>query len=292
MPNGPQPPAVNPGNFAQPTPTVHPGNGLLALTDILAQSLADRFQDTSEWQYVATLSVEEKKARLRKILASFERYTLPSEFMPEVYATIDEAQGERPSTEWTIPGNFMGSLLVKGTHDNYSWMAFQDIHSNARLCRLFAEKLRRRFRLALRQYDGLASATEHNQRDHVHDRVMGIANTLPLLARAAMEDPDRWSVGLLRVLGVLLKTLAHVCERLGNRAPDYKPGLYDVLIQRPQVNTPLFMLDALEVYFDLIPAAELGRVRPLVRRIDGLLVANGAPAAYQARFVMVSQRAF
>ncbi|KIW26292.1 uncharacterized protein PV07_09397 [Cladophialophora immunda] len=242
-----------------------------------------RFDDTP---------LEERKILVRDIVSSFDAYSLPAEFKPDVYERITEEQARRAPTEWTIRDDLHATLMQWGSHDETAWTLLRRIAPRDRTLG-FGQKLRRRFNEQFARYDDKVNHPRRMTAAELRTEITGICSQLQTLARAATAEVGRHNITM-----VLLEALRKVCDRddeveparrsgrlsmegaaAGGAAP--VPTLYRSLIQ--DVSTD-FMLDALDIIGEKWPRSLTTReAREQLSRINAILQDKAAPHDYQTR---------
>ncbi|KIX00358.1 uncharacterized protein Z518_10497 [Rhinocladiella mackenziei CBS 650.93] len=247
----------------------------------------------------AELSLEQRKTHVRDILSSFDEYRLPSEFLGEIVERINEEQAGRNPVEWTRPSDVIGTAMQWGCHDEDTFHALDKWRTPTRRAQMFSEKLQRRFQKEFKRYDDIGDPEAHEQQTRqpttkeIRAQVTEIAEKFRYLTQAAVTDLNFRSIRQAATAEVLLDTLVGICRRHEDLCPVRRSGrrttsgaeietsLYHSLIENP----PSFnnMLEALEIVRKDSPAA-LVSLKTKLDTAGGLLRANEAPEAYQARF--------
>lgn len=249
----------------------------------------------------AASNLEQRKKRVRAILASFDRDEIPSRYKTNIYESIDEEQSKRSPSEWVIGDDLLGSLLQKGCHDASVWVALNELEPAEVRTRKFGQKINRLFKAELEKYDRTVPWAE--EKVERRGLVSDIAESMRTLSRAAHDDLEDVSEGLNDLAQALISALQEVCSR--NMDHIYKHGttrtrrssggeveisLFHYLIHSPPPDSdePDFIVAALEAIKLLAPETFQGsEMRYKLRNIHGQLLANGTPRAYRDRMGLI-----
>lgn len=163
------------------------------------------------------LTLNQRKWQVKDILTAFERVRLHSEFESHLDGIITEEQRQRPPSEWTIQGNLLGSLLVRGCHDRDGWNFLNSLYSSVDRARHFGQKLRRRFTAEYDMYDALRQQPMveqyHPDAPDVRNSLDEIVDALKYLAETALDDFYYRSEGEEDTVVTLISALEEACER-------------------------------------------------------------------------------
>jgi hypothetical protein len=172
----------------------------------------------------STTPLDGRKKLVRHILASFDEKELPSEYRPEIYASIDEQQAKRPAYEWTIGDDLPGTLMRHACHSVRGWNLLVSLESDEVRGRKFGQKIRRRFEQKIREH---------------HDGAMGPPGT-DLALSHLNEDLRKLATiilqgfeGQTQGLHELPYALEEVCKR-NTASPREHQSLYQALILHGQ----------------------------------------------------------
>ncbi|KAH0842409.1 hypothetical protein AYO21_10516 [Fonsecaea monophora] len=236
-------------------------------------------------------TLEERKILVRDIISSFDAYTLPAEFKPDVYERITEEQARRAPTEWTIRDDLHATLMQWGSHDETAWTLLRKISPRDRALG-FGQKLRRRFNEQFDRYDEKVAHARRMTAAELRAEIAEICTELQALARAATTEAGRYNITM-----VVLEALGKVCDRDDELEPARRSGrlsmegatggvdvvqtLYRSLIQDVSID---FMLDALDVIGEKWPRTLTTRdAKDQLSRITAILHEKAAPHDYQTR---------
>lgn len=247
----------------------------------------------------AASSLEQRKRRIRGILASFDRDEIPSHYKPDIFASIDEEQSRRPSSEWVIGDDLEGSLMQKGCHDPAAWVVLNELEPADVRMRKFGQKINRLFRAEIEKYDN--TVPREAEKTERRALVEEISQTMRTLSRAAHDDLEDVSEGLNDLAQALISALQEVCARnmdsvrkhgttrtRRSSGGELEISLYHHLIHSPQPDEPVFILAALEAIKALAPGTFKGTaMRNKLREILGNLLANGTPKPYRDRLSLI-----
>lgn len=247
----------------------------------------------------AASTLEQRKKRVRAILASFDRDEVPSRYKADIYASIDEEQSGRSPSEWVIGDDLLGSLMQKGCHDPAVWVALNELEPAEVRTRKFGQKINRLFKAGFERYDTTVPWEE--EKAQRRSMVAEISQTMRTLSRAAHDDLEDVSEGLNDLAQALISALQEVCIR--NMDLSHKRGstrtrrssggepeisLYHHLIHNQPPDEPDFVLGALEAIKAQAPGTFRGSdSRAKLRSIHGQLLANGSPRAYRDRLSLI-----
>ncbi|KEF51380.1 uncharacterized protein A1O9_12529, partial [Exophiala aquamarina CBS 119918] len=243
----------------------------------------------------AASSLEQRKKRIRGILASFDRDEIPSNYKADIFASIGEEQSKRSSSEWVIGDDLPGSLMQKGCHDPAAWVVLNELEPADVRMRKFGQKINRLFKAEIEKYDNTVPWQEGKAQRRA--LVEEISQTTRILSQSASDDLEDVSEGLNDLAQALVSALQEVCKR--NMDSVHKHGstrtrrssggeveisLYHYLIHSPPPQEPVFILAALEAIKALAPGTFKGNeMRNKLRGIVGQLLANGTPKPYRDR---------
>ena len=247
----------------------------------------------------AASSLEQRKKRVRAVLASFDRDEIPSRYKADIYASIDEEQSKRSPAEWVIGDDLLGSLMRKGCHDPAVWVALNELEPAEVRTRKFGQKINRLFKAEFQRYDNTVPWEEGKAQRRI--MVLDISQTMRTLSGAAHHDLEDVSEGLNDLAQALISALQEVCVRNmdlfnkhGNTRSRRSSGgeveisLYHLLIHSPPPDSPDFILGALEAIKAQAPGTFRGSdKRAKLRSIHGQLLANGTPRAYRDRLSLI-----
>lgn len=234
---------------------------------------------------------DDRKSDVQDILSSFSKDTLPSEYKPEVFISINESQG--PS-DLTITGDLQGSLMQWGTHDEEGYDFLSRIQPEQTRSILFHQKVARRLEAAFDSYSEIDRGLPASE---IRDQVIQISNDLRTVAKASTHrqkvEGSVHGVDEKRV-NLFINTLKTVCERnldmVGSgrktrRSSGSQPeaSLFHMLIVEPEGGSDHFILDLLDWVADqfvelLIPH------RNALENIAARLTTLKAPISYQQHF--------
>jgi len=254
-------------------------------------------------------SLDQRKDAVRDIVSSFSDSIHPSEFCPDVYMRITEAQGQRPPSEWTIMADLHGTLMQWGVHNPGCWTFINLCQPANNRTVLFVEKLQRLVVQALGRYDEifrlLAYGTEAGPLSLAEvttlvPRVGETAEEMRNLVAAADNDLETRPIGQGATAKVLLETLQRVCERsvdvlaaMNLPAPPERDGpgsLFEALIGSAPDESSMAILEALERASALSPG--------ILHSMSDVLVTTGRllwnahpPIAFWQRFQRLAAHA-
>lgn len=247
---------------------------------------------------------------LQDLLSSFGD-GLPTECEPHIVKNIQDnvkkARHHRPATsDWTISGNLLGTLLQHGTYSDESWEFLTTLKADNDLAYTFEQKMKKRFDVCLQAYDKLVESPPSV--DEIKALLGGIIDDLKALSREFAKDQKRrklfQNISASReasTFKVALDVLHEVCTRVSpilqnpSAAPrrttrrtasnsGIQQSLFHSLIgEIRHENDRAFMLDTLEEcslqartrYFDEITA------------IVELVKIQGAPEAFCNRIELL-----
>ena len=246
-----------------------------------------------------------RRKKVRDILLSFDRDTLPSEFKTAAYTSITPQQRQRPSSDWTIPGDLEGTLLTWGVHDDDCYNFLKRCQPSKTRAVLFHQKVQRRLRGELSKYDCLTSEQEpssislDDQGKTIRNNVRSIADTLRTIMDAAEVDrTTRYREGdnQLAYTSLFVETLEAVCLRHGdkgisgeNRDPgeeESEASLFQIIIAQPRSNERPFVLDSL----DRTSVHILSAFQQDLKRISIQLEALSTPEVYRQGFQRILEK--
>ncbi len=235
----------------------------------------------------------DRKRDVRDILSSFSVETLPSEYKPELFTSINESQG--PS-ELTISGDLQGSLMQWGTHDEEGYRFLSRIQPERTRSILFHQKVARRLEAAFESYDGIDRGLPASE---IRDQVMEISKDLRTIVESSTH---RQKVeGTAYRVSLFTDTLRNVCDRNldmsgSGRKTRRSSGslkeasLFHMLVVESELGPDHFMLDLLDWVADLFVEV-LASHRHSLQYIADRLAALKAPASYQQKFQEVLDKA-
>lgn len=234
---------------------------------------------------------EQRKTTVQDILSSFDRETLPSEFRMDLIGSVDKEQGQRPSSEWTIPGDLMGSLLQWGIQDTHCYDFLERLQPSSTRSRLFHEKVVRRLAREFEKYKEVESDRSGSAAD-IRQEVRQIANNMRAIVEASWDRQLKENKAVPP--GVFVKALADVCENHldlaggGMRtrrtsASQPEASLFHMLVVDVEPDQDHFMLDL----FDRVAHKFTELLLPhkdTLEYIAGRLAALNAPQGYRTAF--------
>ncbi|KAK5051010.1 hypothetical protein LTR84_003569 [Exophiala bonariae] len=253
----------------------------------------------------AASDLRQRKRRVRAVLASFDRDLVPSRYRPDIFERIDEEQSQRPSSEWVIGDDILGSLMQKGCHDPLTYGVLTDLEPAGVRVRKFGQKINRLLRREIQRYDReVPAVAEKSLRRRL---VLEIAGDILALSRSAHDDLDsdlerdlhndqeNAADVLNNLTQALISVLRDVCSRdedpynSSTRRRRLSGGegeisLYHCLIHSPprQLDGPDFIIRALQKIGSLAPVTfKDADTRRKLRHIHGSLLAKGAPRVYR-----------
>ncbi|KAJ9606429.1 hypothetical protein H2200_009390 [Cladophialophora chaetospira] len=246
-------------------------------------------QSGSEEMRFNNKTLEERKIIVRDIISSFDVDKLPSEFKPETYSRITENQRQRPDAERTLDDDFEATCMQWACHDPATWAVLINMQGSGKRAFLFEQKVRRRFDEQFEVYDALPSHGALETAHQMSAKVLGICQQIEAIVEEVRVDIDTRTGGQYNAARLLLKTLGGVCERNQELLPAGSASstratltLYGGLIGRNDSN---FVLDALEAAQEKWPNSLATRETDrIMRRIEDLLIQNGAPQEYLTQF--------
>jgi hypothetical protein len=246
--------------------------------------------------------LETRKYEVRDILSSFEPSSLPAEIRPNVFQSIDEEQGRRNPSEWTVPGDLQGTLMTWASHNNDVLRVLRGFQTPEQMTILFWEKLPRRIKAEFESYAKLTEDAGPETKE-IAER---IANNFRNLEEAFMIGRRERPIpeGVLSKPETVYKSyigaLAAVCDSYedltsADRSTRSSGGrqravsLYHLLIVNPPVGVEPFMIVLLEQLAFHQPQLLSGFRREL-EHILGLLETLHAPSDYRDRLARILQR--
>ncbi|KIW21695.1 uncharacterized protein PV07_12872 [Cladophialophora immunda] len=191
-----------------------------------------------EMQFEAA-TLEGRKILVRNIISSFDPWTLPTEFRPEVYERITQGQSRRTATEWTVRDDLHATLMQWGSHDVTTWTLLRRMMPRD-LALGFRQKLRRRFDEQFDRYDNIV---KDNTGTELQAEMTEIRSRLHHIVRATANEASQGNITM-----VFLGALEKVCDRVGAVAGPARP--------RGRLPTE----DATEVSNDGVPTLHHGLV--------------------------------
>jgi hypothetical protein len=222
---------------------------------------------------------EKRKFVIQDILSSFQRDVFPTEFRIELFSAIHPEQRARES-EWTIPGDFEGSMAQRAAHVDRCYEELQSLQPERARSRLFHEKVARRLQDEFERYKDV----EEERIGEIRQQVLGISNNIWNIVEAARERQEFFDTPL--PAGPIVKALLDVCEYhvdLAGTTNRTRASLFHLLIRDPEEGKETFMLDLLEWINTNYPTHLQTQLNTLFS-ISGLLASLNAPEHYRHAF--------
>ena len=256
--------------------------------------------------------VQRRSVIARDILSSFDRHTLPIDYLPRIFDNIDHARSDHVSHPdfWTRQEELEPSLLQHAAHSDDFLNALTRLQRPENLIRLFREKLRRRFKSIIHRYDELAVRMRHRRitlntplGPHSSDLELrsekivahhfaDIGRELCHVSRAAEDyleessSPSNRAFLEQQLAPVLLEALDDVCARdrdvMHERGSAPKPAgvnLFDLIFSNQAHHGADFVIDPLE-------SLSRGTLRTMSEKLAstrGTLIGKRAPQEYTDR---------
>lgn len=234
---------------------------------------------------------EQRKMAVQDILSSFDREVLPSEFRVDLIGGVDKQQGQRPSSEWTIPGDLMGSLLQWGIQDTPCYEFLERLQPTSARSRLFHEKVSRRLAGEFEKYKDLENDRSGSAAD-IRQEVRQIASSIRAIVEASWERQLMEDKAVPPV--TFIKALGDVCENhldlagAGMRtrrtsSSQSEASLFSMLVGDTETDNEPFLLGLLDWIANkfvelLVPH------RNTLEYIGGRLATLNAPQEYRTRY--------
>lgn len=254
-------------------------------------------------------TVKERALVMQDILSSFDAEALPSETCPTILNNVVQNMGSslenRPqSNEWTIQNDLLGTLLQRAAYNTTFWEAVSDLQKAEPRAVIFGEKIKKRLKGCIAEYDKLAASPPPNA-TAITDAVTAIANKLWENSSILTKDRERRQYEEVgsgpesATALTLLETLDQVCHRNQPITPpghhtrrssttnDSIPSLFKLLIGTDGPKGEPFLLKALEQF----AAGPLNTNLTKFGAVGRLLEETGAPVEYMEQYTALQNRA-
>ena len=243
-----------------------------------------------------TREVLRRRFEARNILSSFERDTLPIDYLPDIYKNIDHARSYDPqgiyvsqkASVWTIPGELQSTLLQHAAHVEPFLGSLRQIQEPDRLVLLFQQKVERELKKILDEYDQLTDDVRRGRVTPVEARnhAEGIRQALLHVSHAIDDQLEGYTASdecmLLqeKILPVIITAINNVCDREANLTGPRQPiniNLFDLVFHTGHQSQQFMIHSLLQMSRPILQrhSNDLGNVR-------GRLIGMNRPEAIGA----------
>ena len=231
-------------------------------------------------------SFNTRKTNVQDILSSFSVDTLPSEYKPELFRSINESQGQ---SELTISADLEGSLMQWATHDEEAYRLLNRIQPERTRSILFHQKVARRLDAEFESYSEIDRGSSAMS---IREEVREISNNLRTIVEASTERQKMENRAFR--LNSFIEVLRKICENSldisgsGRRTrrssgSQTEVSLFHMTVVDPESEQDHFMLELLDWMADYFVEA-LTPYRNNLEYIASQLETLSAPASYQRSF--------
>jgi hypothetical protein len=227
-----------------------------------------------------------REDKVRDILSSFNKITLPEDFRRDLAETTSQP---RTPEQCVVQGDLEATLFRLAVHDDNVYTSFRKAMPAGACAAIYFDKAQTQSRDLLVQFDEYRRSGRMASGRHSLE-VKDVAKQLRQIVRRIQTNlTDRVPHGTKGAAEALITLLQDISARnidaFDNSPWDRRPrpgededdrNLYEQLIGQTDEAEGLFVLDAL----DELPASVLGQYLPRLQDILGKIEINRAPAPY------------